>query len=59
MKVLDTVDKEMEADTKHFATRVSDDELASKRKKRFVHVFSPIFNLFKHTQVWSQIEDEG
>lgn len=36
MKVLDTVEKEIEADAKRFGARVSDDEVASKRKKRYV-----------------------
>lgn len=41
MKVLDTVEREFEADAERFATPVTDDQLASKRKKKYV--FSEFF----------------
>lgn len=43
MNLLDTVDKEIEADTARFAARVSNDELAEKRRKRCVS-----WQFFKH-----------
>lgn len=39
MKVLDSVEKELEADSVRFGTRVSEEELADKRKKKYVHFF--------------------
>lgn len=51
MKVFETVEREMEADGARFGSRLSDDELAKKRQKKYV--FYEFFKHFFSTQVWS------
>lgn len=51
MKVFDTVEREMEADSGRFGCRISDDELAKKCKKKYV--FCQISNSFLPSKVWS------
>lgn len=54
MKVIDTVEKEIEADGQRFGACMSDEEVAAKRKKKYV--FCPFFNFIEPASVWSQIK---